>query len=99
MQFLAEPHIPDVTCTGMRDAQIKTCNYGTILGKVISVCWDTNTGWLQGSASLFEQEMDRAILWLACHYHIGELYIEHADVEVSGAFAGILAFIIHLTYS
>ena len=91
-QFLAAPQIPDGTGASMKDALMTTLNVWDIpANNIIGMCWDTtasNTGRNQGSATLFEQELGRGIMWLVCRHHIGELHIKHADVEVRGAWAG-----------
>lgn len=96
IQFLAAPLIPDGTGRSMRDALLDTIDEWSIPCKhIIGMCWDTtasNTGHLQGSATLFEQHMKRAILWIACRHHVGELHIKHADIEARGAWNGMLQF-------
>ena len=66
--------------------------YGAYLPTTLSVCvLDTtasHTGRRQGSATRFEQKLGKGIIFLACRYHIGELHIEHADVEARGAWTG-----------
>ena len=92
-QFLAAPRIPDGTGASMKDALMTTLNVWDIPdNNIIGMCWDTtasNTGRRQGSATLFEEELGRVIMWLACRHHIGELHIKHADVEVRGDWAGM----------
>ena len=41
--------------------------------QVQAVVFDTtasNSGKWQGSVTLFEQKIERALLWLACHHHV-----------------------------
>ena len=52
---------------------------------IIGMCWDTtatNTGPDLGSATLFESMMMRAILWIACRHHMGELHVKHPDIRI-----------------
>ena len=88
-QFMAAPRIPDSTGSSTKDALLSTIEVWEIpQHHIIGMSWDTtasNTYRHQGSAILFEQEMDQAILWLACHHDVGELHINHADVETCGA--------------
>lgn len=90
--FLAAPRIPDGTGVCQRDALTNTLRTWEIPNEsVIGMSWDTtasNTGQRMGSAALFEREMKRGILWLACRHHIGELHVKHADIEVRGAWNG-----------
>ena len=49
------------------------------------MCWDTtpsNTGPKKGAATYFESRLDRAILWLGCRHHIGELHVKHPDIKI-----------------
>ena len=59
---------------------------------IIGMSWDTttsNTGVHKGSAKRFEEEyIKRAILWLGCRHHIGELHIKHANIVVRGETTG-----------
>ena len=93
-QFLAAPLIPDGTGASMKDALLTTLQVWEIPHEnIIGMCWDTtasNTGRQQGSATLFKQELNRHILWLACRHHIGELHIKHADIATRGAWAGMV---------
>ena len=92
-QFLGAPRIPDGTGSSMKQALM------TILGRweishdsILGMSWDTtssNTGIHQGSATLFEEEMGRALLWLACRHHMGELHIKHADIKARGSWKGM----------
>lgn len=91
-QFLAAPHIPDGTGQSMTNALLEALHVWSIpLDNIIGMSWDTtasNTGHVQGSATLFEQHLGRGILWLACRHHVGELHIRHADKEARGAWNG-----------
>ncbi len=82
-QFLAAPCIPNSTGQTMANAILDTLQQWHIPKEVvIGTCWDTtasNTGCHEGSATLFDQAMEKASLWLACRHHIGELHIKHAD--------------------
>ena len=56
----------------------------------LGICWDTtasNTGCHQGVATHFDQQQEKACLWLACRHHVGELHIKHAD-GIRGATKG-----------
>ena len=78
----------------MVDALLETIESWQISrSRIIAMCWDTttsNTGVHKGSATLFEEQMMRAILWLACRHHIGELHIKHASIAVRGPTTGML---------
>ena len=91
-QFLAAPRIPDGTGSSMRDALLDTLRVWEIPhDRILGMSWDTtssNTGGIRGSATLFENELQHAILWLACRHHIGELHVKHADIEARGAWKG-----------
>lgn len=91
-QFLAAPYIPDGTGVSMCNALLNTLASWEIPHQtIIGMSWDTtasNTGSLRGSATLFEQQLERGVLWLACRHHVGELHIKHADIEVRGAWNG-----------
>lgn len=91
-QFLAAPCIPDGTGVSMCNALMNTLESWQIPhGNILGISWDTtasNTGAQRGSATLFETELEQAVLWLACRHHVGELHIKHADIEVRGAWNG-----------
>ena len=91
-QFLAAPRIPNGTGNSQKNALLNTLHVREIPhNNIIGMSWDTtasNTGQHRGSASLFEQEMGRSILWLACRHHMGELHVKHADIEARGAWNG-----------
>ena len=91
-QFLAAPCIPNGTGASMRDALMETIRVWEIPhNSIIGMSWDTtasNTGQLRGSSTVFEQEMGRGLLWLACRHHMGELHVKHADIEARGAWNG-----------
>ena len=76
----------------MKDALMDTLRVWEIPpGRIIGMSWDTtssNTGKHGGSATLFEQELQRSILWLACRHHVGELHVKHADVATRGTWKG-----------
>ena len=93
-QFLAAPRMPNGTGASMRAALIETLRVWEIPhDRVIGMSWDTtssNTGQHAGSATLFESELQRAVLWLACRHHVGELHVKHADIAARGAWQGTL---------
>ena len=64
-QFLSAPHIPDGTSGSMRDTLMATIQVWNIPREnVVGMCWDmtvSNMGHYKGSATLFEQELDRAL--------------------------------------
>ena len=67
--------------------------------EIIAMVWDTtasNTGVHKGSATKFEESLQRAILWVACRHHIGELHIKHANIAVRGATTGMSITLITL---
>lgn len=98
-QFLAAPCIPNGTGATMCNALLNTLQSWQIPHEnIIGISWDTtasNTGSRQGSASLFERELEQAVLWLACRHHIGELHIKHADIQVRGAWNGKLRYLLY----
>ena len=52
---------------------------------IIGMSWDTtasNTGRKKGAATYFESRLRRAIFWLACRHHIGELHVKHRDLNI-----------------
>ena len=52
---------------------------------IIGTSWDTtytNSGHKSGAATLFEARFMRALLWLACRHHIGELHVKHPDIKI-----------------
>ena len=88
-QFLGSPSIPDSTGSSMRNALVTILDdWGISQKSIIGMSWDTtssNTGVHSGSATLFEHELGRSVLWLACRHHIGELHIKHADIKIRGS--------------
>ena len=78
----------------MVDALVETIqSWNVSPSEIIAMVWDTtssNTGIHKGSATKFEESLQRAILWLACRHHIGELHIKHANIAVRGATTGML---------
>ena len=93
-QFFAAPRIEAGTGSAMVDALLETIQSWHISrSHIVAMSWDTtssNTGIRKGSATLFEEEMKRAILWLGCRHHIGELHIKHASIAVRGPTTGML---------
>ena len=91
-QFLTAPRIPDGTVTSQKDALVITFGVWEIPhNNIIGMSWDTTAstrGQHLGSVSLFEQEIGRSIIWLACRHHMGELHVKHADIETRGAWRG-----------
>ena len=91
-QFLAAPRIPDSTGISMTNAVLNTIALWEIPSEsIVGMSWDTttsNTGRNLGSSTLFEKEIGRGILWLACRHHIGELHVKHADTRVRGDWNG-----------
>ena len=82
-QFFGSPYMASGTGATMCDRLLEVLEEWSIPRSIIiGMGWDTtasNTGRLGGSATLFEQMIERAILWLACRHHIGELHIGHAS--------------------
>ena len=90
-QFLASPVIPAGTGLCMSNAVHElTAEYG-LRDKVRAVVFDTtasNTGCWRGSVTIFEKQLGRPILWLACRHHIIELHIKHANETLRGPSKG-----------
>ena len=63
-------------------------NWDIPLNQIIAMCFDTtasNTGEHEGACKhYFEDTIARAVLWLACRHHIGELHIKHVDIRIRG---------------
>ncbi len=91
-QFLGAPVLPDSTGISMRNALVQMLDIWDIHNdQIIALSWDTtasNTGHKTGSSTLFEQHLQRSVMWLACRHHIGELHVKHADIKVRGAWNG-----------
>ena len=85
-QFFGAPLIPNSTGATMALKLTDSLQEWNIEApKVIGMCWDTtpsNTGAIKGSAALFQEEIGKALLWLACRHHIGELHIKHPHDRV-----------------
>ena len=93
-QLFAAPRIEAGTGRVMANALIDTIQSWHIPRScIVAMSWDTtasNTGIRKGSATLFQDEMERSILWLGCRHHIGELHIKHANIAVRGPTTGML---------
>ena len=91
-QFIGAPCIPDGTGLAMKNAMMRYLNMYDLTGenkcKLIGMGFDTtssNTGHKNGAAALLENELDRALLWLACRHHVAELHMGWADDAVRHA--------------
>ncbi len=102
-QFFAAPPIHPPDGLTMSNAVVETIQaWGIQKSSIIGTSWDTtssNTGKNRGSATLFENEMGRSLLWLACRHHIGELHIQHADEKVRGPSKGLYYYLIYIDIS
>ena len=91
-QFLAAPLINSPDGKTMALTIVKTLdNWDIPIDNIIAMCWDTtasNTGVRKGSATLFEKYIKKAILWLGCKHHIGEVHISHVNIRVRGPTKG-----------
>jgi hypothetical protein len=90
-KLLGIPIIPHSTGWAQKEAIIDLVRQWDIEGNVVGMTFDStasNTGEKNGSASLIEQHMGHALLWLTCRRHIYELHIKHAAVAVSGKTVG-----------
>ena len=91
-QFLAAPLINPPDGKTMALTIVKTLdNWDIQIDNIIAMCWDTtasNTGVHKGSATLFEKYIKKAILWLGCRHHIGEVPIRHVNIRVRGPTKG-----------
>ena len=89
--LLGAPVLPASTGMSMKNALVQMLNVWDIHNEqIIALSWDTtasNTGHKTWSSTLFEQELQRSVMWLACH-HIDALDVKHADIKVRGAWNG-----------
>ena len=85
-QFFGAPMIPNGTGRVVSQTLIPTiAEWNIPSSSIIGMCWDTtasNTGQHKGSATHFEASIVKALLWLACRYHMGELHVKHPDIKV-----------------
>ena len=86
-KFLASPAI--AASTGVEQAQTVNgvLNTWQLDKKIIGFCFDTtasNSGKHNGAAKLLEEHLEKAVLWLACRHHVGELHIRHANNSLRG---------------
>ena len=86
-QFLASPGMPDGKGKTMSDNLNEVIQDFGLAPKIEALVFDTtasNTGVWKGATTLFEKNLGRAILWLACRHHVAELFIKHANDAVRG---------------
>ena len=91
--LLGAPVLPASTGMSMKNALVQQMlNVWDIHNdQIIALSWDTrasNTGHKTSSSTLFEQELQCSVMWLACYHHIGELHVKHAHIKVRGVWNG-----------
>lgn len=90
-RFLGAPVVNRGTGRQLADSTLHTLQVWGIDEGVIAAVFDTtasNTGIREGAATLIEEELGHAILWLACRHHIAELHIKHPYDRVQGPTRG-----------
>ncbi len=90
-KFLGSPAIGSSTGQEQADTVNQILIDWRLVEKIIGACFDTtasNSGEHNGAAKILEELLDRALLWLACRHHIGELHIRHANNSIRGKPAG-----------
>lgn len=63
---------------------IKDWNLGETIAGMVFDTTGANTGIWQGAATLFENSIGHAILWVACRHHVYELHAKHVTGVVTG---------------
>lgn len=74
-QLLAVPHIP--SCKGI---DVSSAVYDTLENLFFDTT-SSNTGRLNGAATLLEQRLDRDVLYIACRHHVFEIILQTAIIE------------------
>ena len=90
-QFIGAPKIEGATGKAMSKAVVSYLNDWGAKDNCVATVWDTtssNTGKHIGAATLLEQELKHALLWIACRHHVAELHIEHTNIAIRGTFGG-----------
>lgn len=86
-KLLGVPIISDSTGLSQKNAVVNLLSTWEVTDNVIGLVFDTtasNTGIHRGCATLLEQQLGRAVLWLACRHHFYELHIKHVWSAVIG---------------
>lgn len=87
-KLLGIPCAPNATGKAQKDSVIGLLTTWQVLNVSIGLVFDTtasNTGVRNGCASLLEEELNKALLWLACRHHIAELRVRAVWDAVYGA--------------
>ena len=93
-QFIGAPRTPNGTGTAQCEAILRYTDQWNVADRVIGMIWDTtasNTGRQKGSAVLYEEALEHALLWIACRHHVSELHVHWADQTVRGVHKGMLS--------
>lgn len=86
-KFLGSPVVGASTGQEQADTVHQVLIDWRLVQKIIGACFDTtasNSGAHNGAAKILEELLNRALLWLACRHHIGELHIRHANNAIRG---------------
>nr|XP_047127746.1 uncharacterized protein LOC124808606 [Hydra vulgaris] len=86
-QLLGILIVKDGTAESLGNAIKKTLKDWELFDYVDCLSFDTtvtNTGWLKGVCTLIEQGRGKALLWMACRYHVYELHIKHFSSVLTG---------------
>jgi hypothetical protein len=90
-KLLGIPAMNDSTGLSQHNATMNLLEEWKIKDDVIALVFDTtasNTGRVNGCASLFEESLQHSILWLACRHHIYELHFKHVAGVIRGKTTG-----------
>ena len=89
-QFIASPAISNGTGDTMAKCVFKIVNDYQLIDSVQALVFDTtagNTGkWSGncGNSTICGIMLERPLLWLACRYHVCELFTKHANIAIRG---------------
>ena len=90
-KLLGIPAMNGSTGLSQHNAVMNLLQEWKITDDVIALVFDTmasNTGRVHGCSALFEESLQRSILWLACRHHIYELHIKHVTDVIIGKTTG-----------
>ena len=99
-EFIGAPRTPNGTDTAQCEAILRYTDQWNVADRVIGMIWDTtasNTGRQKGSAILYEEALEHALLWITCRHHVSELHAHWADETVRVVHKGMLSSWQHYT--
>lgn len=90
-QFLGAPVVAHGTGELLGTSALHCAEMWEAKDDIIGAVFDTtssNTGIHQGATVHIEEQLGRALLWLACRHHIAELHIKHPYDRLQGPTRG-----------